>query len=51
MFIKFKDYFNYAISTGESIEKNLKGKCSDDCGSGEWSEMCCASVEMWENDS
>ena len=51
MFLKFMDYFNYAISTGENVEENLKGTCSEDCGSGEWSEMCCASIEMWENDS
>ena len=46
------DYFNYAIVMGENVNGTktdvATNKCFNECGSDEWSNMCCASVAMYE---
>ena len=47
LFAKFKDYFSYAIVLGEEVpDDQMMNGCDQDCGSGMWSNMCCAQVSM-----
>jgi len=52
MTLKFKDFFNYAIVQGENVNATksdvTNSQCFTECGSGQWNNMCCASVAMYE---
>ena len=51
MMVKFLDYFNYALVEFNDVSGSNSTKgCSEECGRGEWESMCCATVEMENND-
>ena len=51
MAMKFMDYFSYAIVMGDANnstrESVVATQCFEECGSGQWDNMCCASVSMF----
>ena len=50
MMVKFLDYFSYAVAAFDDVTTNSTKGCSEECGRGDWEQMCCATVEMENND-
>lgn len=47
--IKFNNYFEYAIGSGNSTQQ---GQCIKECNANNSSRsMCCVSVKMWPKDN
>lgn len=48
MTLKFMDYFTYALVEGGQMNSTDEGTCFDECGSGKWSDKCCATVKLYQ---